>query len=198
MHWLDREEILDKEPHLLHESKSLMPRLPVDNIDLLIIKQMGKEISGAGIDTKIIGRLMIWGEDELTSPSIELIGVCDITDASYGNALGAGLADFTTRRLFDKIDFAALKENVLTSTFYHRGKIPMVFEDERELWEVSLQHFKRRGVEKPKIIIIEDTLHLAEVLVSESVLDEVAGRDDIEILNELQEITFDSDNRIIV
>ncbi len=197
VHWLDREEIMDKEPLLLEKSKSLMPRLPVDNIDLLIIKWMGKEISGAGIDTKIIGRLLIWGEKELSRPKIELIGVCDITDASYGNALGIGLVDFTTRRLFDKIDFDATKENLLTSTFYQRGKLPFVFEDEQEILEVSLEHFQRRGVKKPKIIIIKDTLSLSEMLISESVLEELKNRNDIEIVSELQEITFDNDNRII-
>ena len=197
LHWLAREEIMDKEPQLLEESKSLMPRLPVDNIDLLIIKQMGKEISGAGIDTKIIGRLMIWGQEELFRPNIELIGVCDITDASYGNALGIGLVDFTTRRLFEKIDFDAMKENILTSTFYQRGKIPLVFEDEKELLEVALEHFQRRGVKKPKVIIIKDTLNLSEIYVSDSVLEELKNRDDIELISELQEIIFDNNNRIV-
>jgi len=197
LHWLDRNKILGKEPQLLKESKALMPRLPVDNIDLLIIKQMGKEISGVGIDTKIIGRLMIWGQQELSRPNIELIGVCDITDASYGNALGVGLADFTTRRLFEKIDFAALKENILTATFYQRGKIPLVFEDERELLNVALQHFQRRGVNKPKVIIIKDTLSLDQMHVSESVLEEVKNRHDIELASELQEIEFDNNNGII-
>ncbi len=197
LHWLDREEIMDKEPQLLEKSKTLMPRLPVDNIDLLIIKQMGKEISGTGIDTKIIGRLMIRDQQELTCPNIELIGACDITEPSGGNALGVGLVDFITRRLFDKIDFNVMKENILTSTFYQRGKIPLVFEDEREILETALEHFKRRGVKKPKVIIIKDTLSLSEIYVSESVLEELKNLENIEILSGLQDITFDNDNRII-
>jgi hypothetical protein len=198
VNWLDREEIMDKEPQLLEEARSIMPRLPIDKIDLLIIKQMGKEISGVGIDTKIIGRLMIWDREEFLGPKIELIGVCDITEASYGNALGVGLADFITKKLFEKIDFAAMKENILTSTFYQRGKIPLVFEDERELLDVALQHFQRRGVNKPKIIVIKDTLRLDVIHVSESVLEEVKNRDDIELASELQEIVFDNNNGIVV
>ena len=196
LHWLDRDEILDKEPQLLEESKSLMPHLPINDIDLLIIKQMGKEISGTGIDPKIVGRSMIWGEQEPACPNIELISICDITRNSYGNALGMGLSDFITRRLFDKIDFAALKENIFTTTFYQRGKTPLVLENEQELIDVCLRHFQRRG-EKPKIILIKDTLNLSDMYISEAVLDELGNRDDIELVCEPKDIAFDNDNRIM-
>jgi len=167
LHWLGRDEILDEEPAILRQAKALMGKLPSDEIDVLIVRQMGKEISGVGMDPKIIGRLMIWGEEELASPQIELIGVCDITDESCGNAFGVGLADFITRRLFERIDFQAIKENVLTSTFYQRAKVPLVLEDEREILEVCLRHFEKRGESRPscerrgekdaKVIVIKDT-----------------------------------------
>lgn len=197
LHWLNSDEIPAAEPAILEEAESLMPHFPIDDVDLLIIKQMGKDISGVGIDTKIIGRLMIAGQTEPSSPRIELVGVCDLTDASCGNALGIGLADFITRQLFDKIDFQALKENALTSTFYQRGKIPLVLEDEREIVEVSLQHFKRRGGKSAKVIVIKDTLNLSDMYVSEPVLDELKNRDDIEVISELVEIAFDNNNKII-
>lgn len=197
LYWLNSNEILEAEPAILEEAKSLMPHLPIEEIDLLIIKQMGKEISGVGIDPKIIGRLMIWGQDELPSPRIELIGVCDITDVSYGNALGVGLADFITRQLFERIDFAALKENILTATFYQRGKTPLVLEDEKEIVEVCLKHFQRRGRERAKVIIIKDTLNLSDIYVSEAVLGELKDRSDIEVISEPKEVAFDNSNRII-
>jgi len=197
LHWLNSDEILATEPAILKEAESLMPHFPINDIDLLIIKQMGKDISGVGIDTKIIGRLMITGQPEPPSPRIELVGVCDLTDASYGNALGIGLADFTTKQLFDKIDFQALKENVLTTTFYQRGKVPPVLEDEREIVEVSLRHLKRRGSKSVKVIIIKDTLNLSDMYVSEDILDELKNRDDVEIISELEEIAFDDSNKII-
>ncbi len=197
LHWMNRDEIMEKEPAILGQARSLMPRLPIENVDLLIIKQMGKDISGVGIDTKIIGRLMIDRETEPLSPRIELIGVCDLTETSCGNALGVGLADFTTKRLFNKIDMSALRENILTATFYQRGKIPLVLDDERQMFEVAYEHFRKRGNEKPKTIVIKDTLSLSDVYVSEAVLDELKNRDDFEIVCPPKEIPFDDTNRII-
>jgi hypothetical protein len=197
LHWLNSDRILDEEPALLQQATSLMPHLPIEDIDLLIIKQMGKDISGVGIDPKIIGRIMIRGEVDLSSPKIELIAVCDLTDATYGNALGIGLADFTTKRLFNKIDFAALKENILTATFYQRGKIPLILEDEKEILQVALDHFKRRGKEKPKVLLIKDTLNLSDLYVSESVLEALKDKDNIEIISEPAEIQFDDENKIV-
>jgi hypothetical protein len=195
--WLDSSEILAEEPALLERAKSLMPKLPIEDIDLLIIRQMGKEISGVGIDTKIVGRMMIPNRPEPKSPRIELIGICDITDASYGNALGVGLADFITKRLFERIDFEALKENVLTSTFYRRGMIPLVLDDEREIVSVALEYLSRRGRAGPKVVIIRDTLNLYDMYVSQAVLEELKGRGDIEIACEPKQIRFDDENRIV-
>jgi len=198
VHWLNSNEILAEEPALLERAKTLMPKLPIENIDLLIIKRMGKEISGVGIDTKIIGRMMIPDRPEPESPQIELIGVCSITDASYGNALGIGLADFITKRLFEKIDFQALKENILTSTFYQRGRIPLVLDDEKEIVSVALEYFSRRGRAEPKVVIIRDTLSLSDIYVSETVLEQLKDRDDIEFARPTKEIEFDNENKIIV
>ena len=208
LHWLGRGEILDEEPAILQQARELMPRLPVDEIDVLIVRRMGKEISGVGMDPKIIGRLMIWGEEEPASPRIELIGVCDVTDESYSNALGMGLADFITRRLFERIDFQAIKENVLTSAFYQRAKVPLVLEDEREILEVCLRHFEKRGESRPscerrgekdaKVIVIKDTLNISDMYVSESVLSQLRDRDDIEVVSAPKAVAFDSSNRMVL
>jgi len=198
LHWLGRDEILDEEPAILQQARELMGKLPVYEIDVLIVRQMGKEISGVGMDPKIIGRLMIWGEEELLSPRIELIGVCDITDESYGNALGMGLADFITGRLFERIDFQPIKENVLTSAFYQRAKVPLVLEDEREILEVCLRHFERRGRKDAKVIVIKDTLNISDMYVSESVLSQLKDRDDIEVVSGPEAVAFDSNNRMVL
>ena len=198
LHWIDREEIMRREPLLLDQAKSLMPRLPIDRIDFLLVRQIGKDISGAGLDTKVIGRLMITGEEEPPLPQIELIGICDITDASYGNALGIGLGDFITKHAVRKIDFDALKKNILTSTFYQRAKTPMVLDDEREMVDVAVRHFQKLGRERPRVVFIRDTLNLSDIYVSESVLDEIAGRDDISVISGAEEVAFDADGRIIV
>jgi len=198
IHWLSRDEIMAGEPELLEQAKALMPYFPVDDIDLLIIKQMGKDISGVGIDPKVIGRLMIWGQDELPGPRIELIGICDISAASCGNALGVGLGDFITRELFDKIDFQALRKNILTATFYQRGKIPIVLENEREIIEVAQKHFEKRGKDKIRAVIIKDSLHLAEMYVSEPVLDALAEPGMVEIVDTAKELVFDSEGKTVV
>ena len=195
--WVGGKDILADEPGILEEAKGLMPRFPVDDIDLLIIKQMGKDISGVGIDTKVIGRLMIWGEDDPVLPRIELIGVCGLTKASYGNALGIGLSDFITKELFDDIDWGALKENILTATFYQRGKTPLVLDDERQIIEVACRHFERRGKENPKVVVIRDTLNLSDLYVSKAVLDEIKGADNIEVVRGLGDIVFDDKGRIV-
>jgi hypothetical protein len=197
MHWLNSDEIMPRESGLLEKAKALMPHLPVDDIDLLIIKQMGKDISGVGIDPKTIGRLMIRGEQEPAAPRIELIAICGISAASCGNALGIGLGDFITRELFGKVDFQAVKENILTSTFYERGKIPIVLESEREIVEVAQRHFERRGSDKISAIIIKDTLSLSQMYVTEAVLGAVAEPGKLEIVEPAQEIGFDSEGKII-
>jgi hypothetical protein len=126
-----------------------------------------------------------------------LIGICDISGASCGNALGIGLGDFITRELFDKVDFQAVKENILTSTFYERGKIPIVLENEREIIEVAQSHFERRGKDKIRAIIIKDTLNMAEIYVTEPVMDAIAESGKVEIVELAEEIVFDSDDKII-
>lgn len=97
-------EIEAREKELLLESKALMPSLPFDALDVLVVDRLGKNISGTGMDTNIIGRLMIRGEKEPDSPRINKIVLLDLTEETHGNALGVGLADFTTRRLVEKID----------------------------------------------------------------------------------------------
>ncbi|MGC9521927.1 MAG: DUF2088 domain-containing protein [Anaerolineae bacterium] len=185
---LGAEAIMEEEPALLDISRANMPRLPVDDIDVLVIDRMGKDISGAGIDPNIIGRNYIRGEAEPARPRIKAITVHDLTDASHGNAVGIGLADVTTRRLFDKIDLHATNENTVTSTFLERGKIPLVAPD-----DATAYAWARRscGVLEPgaeRIVRVRDTLHLVDAYVSSAVLAELKGREDIEVVGEPQPV----------
>ena len=102
--------------------------LPFDTLDVLVIDEMGKQISGCGMDTNVIGRMWVHGSDEFARPSIASIAVLDLTDGSHGNAAGLGLADFTTQRLVEKVDFAAFYINCLTASTggLQRGQVPMV------------------------------------------------------------------------
>lgn len=170
--------IPEVEPGLLDYAKSCMPRLPVDEVDILVVDRMGKDISGTCLDTNIIGRLMVFGQEEPVFPRVHIIVVRDLTPGSHGNALGMGLADIITRRVFDKVDWAATYENLYTATFLLRGKTPIVAADDREAMAFAA---RANGWRKPgelRIVRILDTLHLGQVLVSPAILAELRGRED--------------------
>lgn len=111
------QDFYETEKELLKEVKAMVPKIPADNMDVLIIDEMGKAYSGTGMDTKVIGRMKVFGEKEPVSPVINKIAVLNLADSSYGNALGIGLADLTTRKLVDKIDYNAMYVNTLHTTF---------------------------------------------------------------------------------
>ena len=166
-------------------SRSIMPRIPVRDLDLIIVDQMGKDISGSGMDTNVIGfsrRLTPSGQ--LSVP----LAVLDLTDKSEGNAMGVGLADFTTRRLVGKINFTTTYTNVLATGIYSTGRIPVTFETDRDILDVILQ--KLEQPEKARIIRIENTLHLDSFLATESLIGEIARQASLEISGELIETRF--------
>lgn len=173
---LPPDQLVAGEQQLLQRSRELMPRIPVDDIDVLIIDKMGKDISGAGMDTNIIGRWFIKGEPEPESPRVKALVVLDLTEASHGNATGIGLADFTTQRLFDKIDFPMTTKNIYTSGFLERGRIPLVYATDEEAISMALDHvFRADPDERPhaRVVRIASTLDLQEIQVSPNLLEEV-------------------------
>ena len=178
------DEILDREPDLLKFAREHMPSLPLDNIHVLIVDRMGKDVSGSGLDTNIIGRLRIIGEPDFEKPCIKAILVDDLTEASHGNAIGMGLADVITEKLFQKIDWKATYRNLITSTFLERGKMPMRGETAAEAYSYALRSCGKIQDDQPRVIRIQDTLHLTEIYGSPAVCDELQGRDDIELLGD--------------
>ena len=175
-------ENMDQEPHLLEIAKQNRPAFPVDQLDVLIIDQMGKNISGVGMDTNIIGRLKIYDQSEPDSPKIRSIIVNDLTDESHGNTTGVGLADIISRKLFDKIDFSTTYKNIATSSFLERGKIPMIAENDQEALTLALRNCGSTTPGQERIIRIKDTLHLEELYVSQAILSEIRNNRKIEIL----------------
>ena len=174
-------EIMKRETELLDLARRNMPRLPVEDLDLLIVERLGKEISGSGMDTNIIGRIRIPGEAEPKSPRIKSIVVDRLTKESHGNATGMGLADVTTRAFFDSIDFKVTNKNIITSAFLERGKMPIVAESAREAVEFALRSCGPRPKQGWRIIRIRDTLHLDQLYISTVIADELRGRKGIEI-----------------
>lgn len=180
---LQADEIAREEPRLLAMAKRHMPRLPVDAIDVLIVDRMGKDISGVGIDPNITGRIGVSGEHDAAAPRVGAMMACDLTDQTHGNAIGVGLADVITRRLFAKIDYDATYGNVITSSFLERGKIPVVAETDRDAFDVALRSCGRVVAEgRERIVRILDTLHLEEVYVSPALVAELSDQPHIEVI----------------
>jgi len=185
------EELESGERELLKEAKRLELKLPFQNIDILIIEEMGKDISGAGIDTKIIGRIhtpLIAEEPE--SPKIKRIIVNDLTEASDGNAVGVGLADFITRRLFDKISMEATYINAITGGTPEQAKIPMVLKNDKKAIEVAADSIGMITPLDLKIIRIKNTKQLSTIAVSQAYKKDILQRRDLEIINEKRPLVF--------
>jgi hypothetical protein len=181
----------EQEAELLHYSKSMMPSLPIDNIDVLIIEEMGKCYSGTGMDPNIIGRWRIDGVPEPERPCVGRIVILDIAEQSFGNAQGIGLADFTTQRLVDKVDRKSTYTNALTATYLRRAMLPMIYATEQEAIETAIQSLGPKiKKESIKIIQIPNTLHLSLIKVSLSVLNELKKTDRDFIVKEQHKLTF--------
>ncbi len=169
------------EPALLELARANMPSLPLDRIDFLLVDEIGKNISGLGMDPNVIGRLKIRGQPEPEKPDIGVIAIRDLTDATHGNATGMGLADIILRRAFGKIDFKATYANVMTTGFLERGKVPMIVDTDREALALAGRTAGMPPTAQARIVRIRNTLHLDRLHVSSSAADALRGNERIEI-----------------
>jgi uncharacterized protein (DUF362 family) len=185
-----------REVELQAEARRLMPRLPFDEADLLIVDRIGKNISGAGMDPNITGR-GVHGytsklSDQTAKPILRRVYVRDLTPESHGNAIGIGMADFTTSRLVRSIDAAATGMNALTALSINSFKIPMAFDSDREAIGRILETVPLGDGRAHRVVRIQDTLNLEKVEVSESYAEELRGRPDLEPLGPAREVRFDA------
>jgi hypothetical protein len=176
--------IPEEEPLLLDLARANMPSLPVDDLDILIVDEIGKNISGLGMDTNIIGRLKIPGQPEPDRPRIKLIIVRGLTLETRGNAAGIGLADIITRKAYEQIDLPATYANVLTTGFLERGKIPLIADDDRQALAIALDALALDDPAQARIVRIRNTLHIDELLISPALVPKLSGRSEIEVLGE--------------
>lgn len=186
------ERIVDEEPALLVRAKELSPKIPFHNLDILLVERMGKEFSGTGMDCYVIGRRRIIGEPEWPeAPEIRSLVLLRLTEASHGNAVGVGLADFATERLAQCIDWEVTKQNVMTSGNLERAKLPFVYPTDRQAFEAAAFRERAIPLERLRVACIRDTLHLRELLVSLPLAEEARGRDDLEVVGEVGPLPFD-------
>jgi hypothetical protein len=186
-----------EESRLLMLARSLMPRLPFDQIDVLIVDEMGKNVSGAGMDSNILGRIKVHGVSEPGRPDIHTIVVLDVTPESHGNAVGLGLADVTTQRLLEKIDFEAMYINALTSgiTGIQRAYLPVIAPHDRAAIMTALRACGRPDPENARIVRIKNTLSLESLDVSENLLNEGFAQN-LSPLGLSFELPFDDQQRL--
>jgi Lactate racemase N-terminal domain len=188
------ERILADEPALLDEARRAMPRIPFDSLDVLVIDEIGKNISGDGADPNITGRYAT--PDASGGPEVNKQVVLDIADASGGNANGIGLADFTTVRAARKMDFGRTYPNALTSTVARPVALPMVLPSDRLAFAAALLTCNAVGRE-PRLMRITNTLHLGEFWVSTALLDEVERDPTQLILAGPHAVPFDSAGNVL-
>jgi hypothetical protein len=194
--------IVSEEPALLERARSLMPRLPLDEIDLLIVDQIGKEISGTGMDTNIIGRDIAGYSTSLqnsngVTPHIARIFVRDLSHATNGNGIGIGLADFTTDRAVKALDLRYMYINATTSIGLHPAKIPIHFATDREAIDETLATLAAPHPEKIRIVRIANTLSLERILVSECCSDVLEGQPGVSISPQSQPMQFDQTGNLL-
>jgi hypothetical protein len=193
-----RKGIPSGETRLLEKARALMPSLPAKNLDLCVVKEMGKNYSGTGMDTNIIGRLRLQGMPEPREPYIQYLAVLDLSEASHGNATGVGLADFTTQRLAEKIDRNATYLNCLVSGGPIRAAVPMTLPNDEELFRAVWTSLKPDDMEEVRAMVIENTLHLEEVWVSEALLPEIEEIEGVELVGKPEPLQFDEEGRIVL
>lgn len=178
---------------LLQRAWQMLPRIPFDPLDVLVVDEMGKNISGTGMDVNVIGvGPRVGGKMEMGHPAVSTIVVLGLTAETHGNANGIGLADITTRRLVDSIDYKATYTNVLTTRLWSAGRLPVIRETDREAIEVAVGETPASQV---RFVRTKDTLHLEEMEISEALLPE-ARQEKLSIVREARPLEFDATGRL--
>ncbi|MHA2183689.1 MAG: nickel pincer cofactor-dependent isomerase, group 22 [Promethearchaeota archaeon] len=191
IHILHPEEFPTKEPELLLNYKELCGQIPFKDLDLLIVDEMGKNIFGTGMDTNITGRKQ--GVDM----HVQLLFVRNLTKESHGNAQGIGLADFTTKRLVDKIDFKKTYTNSLTAFRTDTPKIPLFLENDKKVMETIFDFMDVKDVSTFRIVWIKNTLKLTKIIVSEYFFNQIKEQDNLSFIGDKEPMEFDQDGYLI-
>jgi hypothetical protein len=192
---IKKDEILETDKYLLMEAKRNMAKIYFNDIDVLIIDRIGKDISGDGMDPNITGRYPT--PFAFGGPNVSKMVVLDLTEHTYGNANGMGTADFTTKRLADKVNFEATYVNGLTSTVVKPTHLPTVLESDRQAIQAAIKTCNAFDISSARIVRIKDTLHLDEIYISESLVTEAKDNKRIEIVSEPEELIFDYEGNLV-
>ena len=189
------DNLIETDRKLLVEAKASMPSIGFSPIDVLVIDEIGKDISGDGMDPNITGRYPT--PYPTGGPEVTKMVVLDLTEKTNGNANGVGSADFTTRRLVNKADYKAMYANGITSTVVRPTAIPMTLDNDSEAIRAAVKTSNALDFSKVRLVRIKNTLHLGEFMISESLLDEARAMPNVTILSEPFEMKFDAEGNFI-
>ncbi|HEY7157271.1 MAG TPA: lactate racemase domain-containing protein [Gemmataceae bacterium] len=219
---VDRDELFDVEPSLLEEARGLMGRLPFEQLDLLVLGEIGKNYSGAGIDPNVVGRLLIETQPEFESPKITRICALDLSPESHGNGTGCGIADLTTERLLAAIDPAPFRMNNLTrlltflrggkpqprydgptrvnnltACFLRRSQLPFAFPTDRTCIEAGLETCWQPRPEAVRLAFVPNTLEVEHLWASAPLVEEARKNPHLEVTGDLRPLPFDAAGNLV-
>ncbi|MDQ0203420.1 lactate racemase domain-containing protein [Pectinatus haikarae] len=176
------EKIISGEKELLKKAKKYMPFIRLPSIDILVMQEIGKNISGAGYDPNIVGRSSVLKEFTIPFPKIEKMILLDITESSHGNGIGIGLFDVITKNVFAKLDFRAMYTNAVACKCIEDVKIPLMADDEEEAVRIAVKTTRNLNKKKLKVVRIKNTLELEYIEVSEALLPEIENNEYLNLI----------------
>ncbi|WZO98899.1 lactate racemase domain-containing protein [Isosphaeraceae bacterium EP7] len=189
---LEPETILEVEPKLLAKARALMGRLPFDQIDVLVVGEIGKNYSGAGMDPNVIGRLMVETMPDFARPMVTRLVALDVSDESHGNIVGVGFADLTTERLLSRMDPEPFRINVLTSCFLERARIPISMPTDLEVLRAAIDTCWRVNQADARIVVIPNTLEVKTLWASPALDAEIQAHPHLDLETGYLPIPFDA------
>ena len=182
------EKIAEEEPKLLKEAKAAMGRLYFDDCDILIVRAIGKNYTGAGMDPNVVGRCV--NPKLKMGISSQRLGILDISDESHGNATGMGRADFAPKRFYEKVSMDDTYPNGITSYNTSAYKLPIIMDNDREVMQAAVASSLDIDYENPKMIIIDNSLEIEHILISEAMIPEAEHIKELSITSEPFELSF--------
>lgn len=192
------EKLEEREKALLARSKTYFPKIMFDNVDICVVDLMGKIYSGGGMDCHVTGRACTPFMQPIASIRPDRITVLDLHEKSGGNATGMGFADFSTKRLLDKVDFPETYPNVLTSRLTQDGYVPVILANDKQAIQAAVKTcIILDGRKEARMVRIANTLHINELYISENMLEDAKANPNIEILSEPHPIIFDENNNVV-
>ncbi len=189
---VEPEELLEVEPRLLDEARDLMGRLPFDQIDVLVVGELGKNYSGTGLDPNVIGRQRVETMPDLPRPVITRLAVLDLSVETLGNALGIGLADLTTDRLVRAIDPVPMRVNSLTTNFLTRSRVPLSLPTDRDVLSACLDTCWRINSDEARMVFVPNTLELTSLWVTRPLAAEVEAHPELRFETDFQPIPLNA------